>query len=56
MRGPNGERFVRRFWKSKTTIQNLVNFYKKQINQNVVVRLVVTFPKKNLADMNMTLE
>ena len=56
MRGPNNEKFVRRFWRSLTSIQDLINYYKKQINQNVSVQLFITFPKKDLNDPTKTLE
>lgn len=56
MRGPNGERFVRRFLKNNTTIQDLVNFYKKEVKENIKVSLVIPFPKKDLTEFSFTLE
>ena len=56
IRGPNGERLLRRVWKQSTTINDLVNFYKKEIKSNVNIQMVVPFPKKDLTELSLTLE
>lgn len=56
MRGPNGERFVRRFWRSKTTVSDLTKYYKKMVNQNLNTSMVIPFPKKDLTELSHTLE
>ena len=55
LRGPNGNKFIRRFAKGTTTLNDLINYFKKETNDNTNITLVIPLSKKDLSDPTKTL-
>lgn len=55
LKGPSGNKLLRRFLKKETTLQHLVNFFKKEMKENTPITLVIPFSKKDLSNLGATL-
>ena len=55
-KGPSGQKLVRRFFREKATILDLVNFYKHETKETAEVGLFITYPKKDLTVLMKTLQ
>ena len=54
LRGPSGKKLMRKFDK-QNTLQDVVNYFKKETNDNSKLSLVIPLSKKDLSDLNKTL-